>query len=773
MRPIASSRNKNESTDPNATGGGSPTVPKVISWWDRWRLALHVGVLLLVLAGSAVLAVESYLAHRSYAARAQAAARSLALEAAVNLSRGAQGRLSFNLLMYFIPAASRAEYDTPERQANFSKMALEPAKGKDCAAPQICTAGPARTTFHWDLRTNAWRTNGAPFDSATAAAVRDSVRDEAMHRYQNWWELAVLWVPVNGRTHTVLYRLAFDSAGKPATVNGYEVDMPRVANEMFARALAQTPLLASADTQRTNNQKLFSVNVVAKDGDQFLHAGLPDSTAPVLARYDANDTFGKYRVEIGLGPTLMARVTGGTGDNTRLVTTLLVFLASVVLIGLAIVQTRREYALAYLRESFVASVSHELRTPLAQIRLYSEMLQLGFVRNAGEQTAAVGTIVHEAGRLTYLIENVLTYSRATRDELRLEASPVEVDGVIVELARTVGPMASAAGMTLRTTAEPGLVAAGDRAAVLQVLVNLVDNAIRHGKSGGEAVVSAARAGDAVRFIVDDDGPGIPPRDRKRVWRRFVRLEGRTRATGSGIGLSVVAELVSAMGGRTWVTESPLGGARFVVEIPAGIAEPAPQRGPMLRSGAGVVAGLALLLLAHGQLAAQATGVSVAPAASASQAAAASDTICARPRFRQFDFWAGDWVVRDSSGNVIGSNHVTRDVGGCALHEHWAGAGGHGIGESFSGYVPNDGKWHQMYVGSGGYVFVMSGTFDGDRLVMFTPPRPSQRDPKLQVVERWSWTPIDSTHVRQRAEVSTDAGASWKTIFNGLYERASR
>ena len=715
-----------------------------------------------------MLAVESYLSHRSSAERARVAAHSLALEAAANLSRGAAGRLSFNLMMYFIPAASRAEYDTPERQASFSKMALEPAK-KDCTAPQVCVAGPARTTFHWDLRTNEWRTSGAPFDSMTAAAVRDSVRDEALHRYQSWWELAVLWVPVNGATHTVLYRLAFDSAGKPATVNGYEVDMPRVAHEMFSRTMKQTPLLASAGTGGLGNDKLFSVHVVTKDGVEFLRAGLPIAAAPVLAHYDAEDTFGKYRVEVGLGPKLMASVTGGRQENTRLVTTLLVFAASVILITLAIVQTRREYALAYLRESFVASVSHELRTPLAQIRLYSEMLQLGFVRNAGEQTAAVGTIVHEAGRLTYLIENVLTYSRATRNELRLEAAPVDVDGIIVELARTVGPMATAAGITLRTAAEAGLVAAGDRAAVLQILVNLVDNAIRHGKAGGQTLVSAERAGDAVRFLIDDDGRGIPRRDRERIWRRFVRLEGRTRATGSGIGLSVVAELVTAMGGRTWVTDSPLGGARFVVEIPAGVAEPL-MREPLRRTGVGAAAG-AIALLAVMAATAGALGAQATPAAPA--LAPVTDTICAKPNFRRFDFWAGDWVVKDTAGHVIGSSHVTREIGGCALHEHWAGAGGKGVGESFSGYVPNDGKWHQMYVGTGGYVFVMSGDFDGDKLVMFTPPRPSARDPKLQVVERWSWAPLAGSRVRQTAQVTTDGGSTWRTIFDGIYERATQ
>jgi hypothetical protein len=152
--------------------------------------------------------------------------------------------------------------------------------------------------------------------------------------------------------------------------------------------------------------------------------------------------------------------------------------------------------------------------------------------------------------------------------------------------------------------------------------------------------------------------------------------------------------------------------------------------------------------------------------------AAPDTVCALPSFRRFDYWAGDWVVKDSTGKVIGTNSVTRDVSGCGLHEHWASKGSE-IGESFTAYSPNDEKWHQMYVGSGGYIFVMSGTFDGNKLVLFTAPRPSRRDPKLQVVERWTWTPLDGSHVRQRAEVTTDEGRTWTTQFNGIYERVTR
>ena len=160
-------------------------------------------------------------------------------------------------------------------------------------------------------------------------------------------------------------------------------------------------------------------------------------------------------------------------------------------------------------------------------------------------------------------------------------------------------------------------------------------------------------------------------------------------------------------------------------------------------------------------------------AQASAPAAAADTVCARPDFRRFDFWVGEWVVRDTAGNVIGRNQVTRDVGGCGLHEHWTAARNNEIGESFTAWAPGEGKWHQLYVGSGGYIVVMSGGFEGDRLVMFTAPRPSARDPKVQAVERWSWTPIDASHVRQHAEVSTDGGKVWRTTFDGRYERATR
>ncbi len=172
-------------------------------------------------------------------------------------------------------------------------------------------------------------------------------------------------------------------------------------------------------------------------------------------------------------------------------------------------------------------------------------------------------------------------------------------------------------------------------------------------------------------------------------------------------------------------------------------------------------------------AALAAALVAAPAVARAQASpAAVDTTCAKPAFRRFDFMAGEWVVKDTAGRVMGRNSLTRAVGGCALHEHWASTLGE-RGESFTVFAPLSGEWHQLYVGSGGFVLNMSGGFEGDRLVLTGAPHPSRRDPAAKVIDRWSWQPLDSTHVRQVGAVSLDGGATWRPQFVAVYERAAR
>jgi signal transduction histidine kinase len=132
------------------------------------------------------------------------------------------------------------------------------------------------------------------------------------------------------------------------------------------------------------------------------------------------------------------------------------------------------------------------------------------------------------------------------------------------------PLASGRGVRLAALVADGSIASVDDDALRQILLNLLDNAVKYGPAGQEIRVGAAPVGAGVRIWVEDEGPGIPPADRERIWQRFFRLSAHKESTiaGTGIGLTVVRDLVSLHGGRSWVEPGERSGARFVVEFPA-------------------------------------------------------------------------------------------------------------------------------------------------------------------------------------------------------------
>jgi len=371
--------------------------------------------------------------------------------------------------------------------------------------------------------------------------------------------------------------LVLTTSPRPATAIGFEVDLPRVGREVFTSAMKRGPLLASMKARDTMQGVLLAIRVVTGPGETYLARGeLPADTA-LIARFSRESDLGAYRVDVGAPLDHLPAL--ARGDGQRLIITYLAFGASVLLVGLAIVQARREQALTRLREAFVAGVSHELRTPLAQIRLYAELLQHGFVRNVAERDDAVRVIAQESARLTHLIENVLAYSRGSAVSGRSRCGPVVVSDVLEQVRQSMGGLASAAGIGLVATAAPEAIAQSDAALLAQILVNYVDNAIRHGVGGSAIRLGAVRRDTRVLITVDDQGPGIPPHERTRVWERFVRLEERTPSPGNGIGLAVAAALVERLGGSTWIEDAPGGGARFVVQLPA-VAD-APSAAPSI------------------------------------------------------------------------------------------------------------------------------------------------------------------------------------------------
>jgi signal transduction histidine kinase len=167
------------------------------------------------------------------------------------------------------------------------------------------------------------------------------------------------------------------------------------------------------------------------------------------------------------------------------------------------------------------------------------------------------------------VENVLQFSRsgvANRQKVALEAVPLGM--AVQETLDAFRPLAAARGARLCVEVPPHTAVHADPSALRQILLNLLDNAVKYGPREQTVSVAARCLNGRVRILVDDQGPGIPREDRERVWKGFYRLqrESRSAVAGSGIGLAVVRSLAGDMGGSTWVEKTDTGGARFIVEL---------------------------------------------------------------------------------------------------------------------------------------------------------------------------------------------------------------
>lgn len=218
------------------------------------------------------------------------------------------------------------------------------------------------------------------------------------------------------------------------------------------------------------------------------------------------------------------------------------------------------------RAAFVSSVSHELRTPLTQIRMYAEMLRLGFVSDEADATRALQVIEREAGRLGLLVDRALTFARTGARPLSPQGNAALGDAVARAVAAMQPLLAErSAGVVADVDASWNVQCDAD--SLQQVLINLLDNALKYGPEGQTIRLSAKRAGTNTQLFVDDQGPGVPPDERERIWRPFVRGHHDTSVGGSGIGLAIVRDIVVAAGGAATTTERPDGrGARFVVSL---------------------------------------------------------------------------------------------------------------------------------------------------------------------------------------------------------------
>jgi signal transduction histidine kinase len=220
------------------------------------------------------------------------------------------------------------------------------------------------------------------------------------------------------------------------------------------------------------------------------------------------------------------------------------------------------------QRQFVSDASHELRTPLTAIRGQIEVLAREDDPRLDDVRRVERIVMVEMARIERLVGDLLTLARLDEDA-PLERREVELDSFLRSLAKDVAPAAKA----VEVSRLPATTIRADPDRLTQVIRNLLANARRHAGPDGRVAISAARNGESVSIRVDDDGPGVAPRERELVFDRFRRSESaRDRGSGgSGLGLAIARSIVELHGGRIWIEESPLGGARVAFELPIGAA----------------------------------------------------------------------------------------------------------------------------------------------------------------------------------------------------------
>ena len=214
---------------------------------------------------------------------------------------------------------------------------------------------------------------------------------------------------------------------------------------------------------------------------------------------------------------------------------------------------------------FSGDASHQIRTPIAAMRATGEVA-VSRPRSAEDYRTAIGDMLAELERLSFMVEQLLQLSRLDAGTLRERFVPFEVGSVVRQSVQVYAPLCEDAGITLECQVEPGIEVPGIEALACELLNNLLDNAIRHTPRGGTIRLGVCRADGGIRFFVHDSGEGVPAEFAGTIFERFSQIPG-SRHGGAGLGLALAADIAAVHGGLLRVANPGCPGARFEWTLP--------------------------------------------------------------------------------------------------------------------------------------------------------------------------------------------------------------
>jgi PAS domain S-box-containing protein len=394
---------------------------------------------------------------------------------------------------------------------------------------------------------------------------------------------AFLGVPLAGR-EGALHGVLAVYGRRPRTWRNEEVEALRALAGNAAAALSNAELYQRVALANERSNAILTniadgIVAVNRDGDVVLW----NRAAEEITRVPAEEALGRPPAEV-LGRGLdaeaaepepgdrLVRIVRGDEEVWLSVTEAVMRDPAGVVAGriYAFRDISADRFVEEMKSDFVAAVSQELRRPLTSIYGFAEtLLRQDVLFDEQERRTFLEYIASESERLTSIVDALLNVARLDTGDLQVALGPTSVAPLLQEAVAAVEPDAASNGHRFVVDVPEELAAEADREKLRLVLTHLLDNAVRYSPDGGTVTVAARPRGEAVEISVADEGVGIPLAEQERIFRKFYRGEGggaRAGAGGTGLGLFIARGLVTAMGGRMWVSSSEGAGSRFSVEL---------------------------------------------------------------------------------------------------------------------------------------------------------------------------------------------------------------
>ena len=400
-------------------------------------------------------------------------------------------------------------------------------------------------------------------ERAPSAFSPSSVQGQARQLVRGWFPVTL--------DHR-LFLLGYVQASPHAQVRGIELDLTALVSRLGA---ALPPDLAAGEGLCLKDERgrvFHQAGTIPFVDDKPVGVGESLSSS-LLTRVALNaELLPGWSVEAYLLPSVETN-SGGPSSflllGSLLAATLVISLLSG---GILLLQQARASALDALQKtSFVAHVSHELKTPLTTIRLYSDLLEQGRVPSEERRSEYLRTIGRESERLSRLVNNVLDFSRLERGLRALTLKRLDPAEELRRICEVNTPRLAEAGLRLSLVlSDEPLRISADRDALGQILLNLLDNAVKYAAEGGELRVSLERSEEGrILMSVADRGPGVPASECERIFLKFHRIDQSLTAEkgGAGLGLSIARQLARAMQGELRCLPRQGGGALFELSLP--------------------------------------------------------------------------------------------------------------------------------------------------------------------------------------------------------------